>query len=161
MKHKSEALYTTGLIVRTTFRFLLKNMGISFYGAMAVALCIDIYLLATGNRTILTAVFSGVLIFGVLIFLRMYSHYFSGANKDLKNLKGKSVAVTFRENGISFDSDSESLKWKDITKVWLTKEAYLFFTAKDRYVIFPLAGLGDEIKAFVDDKLGEFRIPRQ
>ena len=149
------------LIIKATVRYLIKTMGWSFYISISIAAAAVIYLLITENRTILLPVFSAVTIFGILIFLRMFSHYFSGANREFKKLQGDSAWLTFRENGISFNSDSDSIRWKDLHKVWPTKDAFLFFTDKNSFIIRPTAGFDSEIIQFINDKVDEFRITRQ
>jgi len=161
MKYKVKAKYSKKLIGKTTLQYIFKAMGWSFYIAMAISTAIALYLNFTGNRTLLLAVFSAVSIFGVLIFLRMYSHYFSGANREFKKLDGDSTWLTFRENGISFNSETDSIKWKDLYKVWSTKDAFLFFTAKDAFIICPTTGFEEDVLKYIDDKLAEFRVTRQ
>jgi len=159
MKYKSELNYSTVLIARATFRYLLKAMGWSFYAAIGISLSITIYLYVSGNRTILLGIFSGVIILGVLIFLRMFALYFSGANGEYRKLKGNRIEATIRENGISFGSSGETLRWKDLHKAWKTKGAYLFFTSKDSYVLCPTSDFEDEVSSFIEQKLREFSIP--
>jgi len=136
-------------------------MGWSFYTAMGVALAIFLFLYSSGNRTVLLPVFAGVLILGILIFLRMFAFYFSGANGEYKKLRGSRIDATFRENGITFGAGTDTLRWKDLHKVWSTKEAYLFFVAKDKYIICPTSGLSSEVIGFIDEKLDEFRVKSQ
>ena len=161
MKYKVKAIYSKKMIGKTTFQYLIKTMGWSFYIAMAISTAIALYLLLTGNKTILLAVFSAVSIFGILIFLRMYSHFFSGANREFKNLEGNSSWITFRENGISFNSEKDSIKWKDLYKAWSTDDAFLFFTDKDAFILCPTAGFEEDIIQFINIKLNEFRVKRQ
>ncbi len=158
MKYKVKTSYSSSLIWRTTFKYQIKSMGWSFYSAMAISTTIALYLFFSGNRTILLPVFSIVSILAVLIFLRMFSHYFSGANREFKKMDEKTAWITFRENGISFNADSDSLKWKDLFKAWTTKEAFLFFTSKDSFIICPKADLEHELIDFIYTKLKEFRI---
>ncbi len=158
MKYKVKAQYSKELIKKTTFKYLIKSLGISFYGAASISLAIALYLFFSGNRSILLPVFCTVSVFSVLIFFRLYSHYYNGANKEFKKLEGESAWITIKENGISFTTDSDSLKWKDLHKVWSTKEAYLFFTAKDSFIICPTAGFDEEQISFINAKLEEFRI---
>ena len=158
MKYKVKATYSKKMIVKTTFQYLLKSMGWSFYSAMAVSTAIALYLYFSGNRTLLLAIFSAVSIFGVLIFLRMFSHFFSGANRELKKLEGNSVWLTFRENGVSFNKEMDSIQWKDLYKAWSTEDAWLFFTSKDAFIICPTKGFEEEVLQFIKNKLEEFRI---
>jgi len=161
MKYKVKAFYSRKMIGKVTFQYLIKAMGLSFYIAMLLSTAIALYLFLTGNRTLLLAIFSAVSVFGILIFLRMYSHYFSGANREFKKIEGDSTWLTIRENGISLNNESDSLKWKDLFKVWKNKDAYLFFTTKDSFIICPIQGFDEEVIQFIDSKLDEFRITTQ
>ena len=161
MKHKVKTIYSQKMIAGITFQYLIKAMGWSFYSAMTISAAIAFYLYVTGNRTVLLAVFSGVSLFGILIFLRMFSHYFSNANREYKKLDGNTAWLTFREKGISFNNESDSLKWKDLFKVWSTEKAFLFFTTKDSFIICPTEGYEREVIEFINEKLDEFRIKRQ
>ncbi|MBN2659579.1 MAG: YcxB family protein [Spirochaetales bacterium] len=128
---------------------------------MGIAFAITLYLLLSGNRTVLLPVFSGILILGVLIFLRMFAFYFSGANGEYKKLRGTKISATFRENGINFGTATETLKWKDLYKFRKTGEAFLFFLTKEKYIICPSSDLDGEIIDFINEKLKEFRINGQ
>lgn len=161
MKYKVKAIYSRKLIGRVTLQYLIKAMGWSFYTAMIISITLACYLYFSGNRTILLAVFSAVSVFGVLIFLRMFSHYFSGPNRDLKKLKHQESWLTFRENGISFNNETDSLKWKNIYKVWSTDKVFLFFTSKDAFIICPTASFEKEVIQFIQKKLAEFRVTGQ
>lgn len=160
MKYKVKTIYSRKLIGKITIQYLIKSMGWTFYSAMTISAVIAVSLYLKGNRTILPAVFFCVFIFAVLIFLRMYSHFFSSANREFKKMKGNSSEVIFRENGISFISETNSIKWKDLYKVWSTDEAFLFFTSKDAYIICPTAGFDTNVMAFINEKLDEFRVKR-
>ena len=160
MKYKVKAHYSRKMIGKATIQYQIKAMGWSFYTAMIISTGLALYLYLTGNRTILLAVFSAVAVFGILIFLRMYTHYFSGANREYKKHGGDTTWLTFRENGVSFNSETDALKWKDLYKVWSNEEAYLFFTAKDAFIICPTEGFEGEVIQFIENKLDEFRVNR-
>ena len=159
MKYKVQTYYSGKLIALTALKYLIKSMGIPFYSALFLSAAIAVYLISSGNNTILPTVFSIVSIFGILIFLRMFSHYFSGANREYKKIKGTETWLTIREQGITFHGNADPLNWKDLHKAWATKEAFLFFTSKDSFIICPRQGLGDEISDFIIARLGFFRIP--
>ncbi len=161
MKHKVKLSYSRKMIVKATLQYLTKAMGWSFYAAMTISTSLALYLFFTGNRTILLAVFSAVSVFGILIFLRMFSLYFSGPNNEIKKMDGNSTWLTFRENGITFNNETDSMKWKDLYKVWSTKDAYLFFTAKDAFIICPTSDLEEVVLLFIKQKLNEFRVSGQ
>lgn len=161
MKYKTEARFSSGLIIRTVFRYVVRAMGWSFYAALGVSASAALYLYFTGNRTILLPVFTGVTVLGILIFLRMYAHYFTGVNRDFRKLESPVLQVFLKENGISFNGQTDSIRWKDLVKAWSTAEAYLFFTSKDSFVIFPRGGLDSEAEKYIEDRLDEFRVNRQ
>ncbi|MBB6482677.1 YcxB family protein [Spirochaeta isovalerica] len=161
MKYKVDLNYSTGLIARTTLSYLNKSMGWSFYTAMGISLLITLFLYFSGNRTVLLPVFLGVLILGVLIYLRMFAFYFSGANGEYKKLRGSRISATIRENGITFGTGGETLRWKDLSKFSNTDEAFLFFVTKDKYIICPSSDIDEETRSFIFEKLDEFRISRQ
>lgn len=158
MKLKTKAKYSTGFIAKTILQYQMKAMGPSFYIAMLISLGMALFLILSRNQTILPAVFSGVSVLGVLIFLRMFALYFNGANSEFKKMSGDSVEIIFREQGISVGGSVDSLKWKDLHKVWMTEDAYLFFRSKDSFLICPSFLFDDEIHEFIERKIGEFRI---
>lgn len=155
MKYKVKVTYSRKIIAKATFQYLIKAMGWPYYVAMFLSASLALYMYLTGDRTILLAAFSAVSIFGVLIFLRMFSHYFSGPNNEIKKMEKNSIWLTIRENGISFNNETDSVKWKDLYKVWWTEEAYLFFTAKDAFIICPKEGFEDEVIQFINQKVNK------
>jgi hypothetical protein len=67
-----------------------------------------------------------------------------------------SAIFTFTDAGVSAKTDlgSSELNWRCITKVWMFPEAWLLFVDKGLYITVPTAGLPDQARELIRNKVG-------
>lgn len=157
MDETIEYKYSPKFTKEVSREFLLKRMGAAFVFSILLGLY-GIISLLFGN----TGFFEGVALTLFIIYVFNWFRLEKQAVEQAKSLPNESIAVTFNDDGITFNNIDHfsTVKWRRFHSVTKLKSAWLFFTySNSNYTAIPSNLINASLKALIEKKMAENHKP--
>jgi len=154
-----DVVYDRALLKRTLNRYLRDKLEEGFgtsglLAILAVAVVLA-WLIATGNRSILTGIIAGLfpLIFVFVAVLFMSWHRL--LDRQLADMRSPSARVTLDEEQIAVAADTgvAAIKWRLFGEIREYPDCWLLVMQANRFVSLPLRGVPQEALDFIRAKI--------
>lgn len=148
--------YNQEIVRAAVFHFWLKTVGIMHLVIALVVLPIGLgVLLHSGDKSWLVGAFSTLFFLYLVLIAAIYIIHYRQTLGKLQAM-GNTEATFIADDTnftISSTAGSSTLPWSAIKEIWPFKEFWILLFSKSQFMIFPLAGVSQEVRDYIYERI--------
>lgn len=147
--------YSESLLRAAVFAFWRRSVGVGFLVALGVVFAAWVFLLWQGDRSWVVGLLGAVLGFGGVFVVLVYFVHLRRAIAKFRAMGAPTATWSMDDASFTLASGlgSTTLAWSSIVEVWRFPEFWLAFFSRAQFVTLPVAGLPEDVKAFILDRV--------
>jgi hypothetical protein len=153
--HRATLRYDEQLVNRAVRAYWRRSLGIGVLVGVPL-LCVFLFMrLADGDRSWHVGLLAGAVLLGIAMPILVYWVHYRNSMAKFRDMKDPVAVFVAEQDSFTLASDhgSSTLKWEAIKEVWGFDGFWLLLFSKAHFATIPLAGLSDEMRAYVLERV--------